>query len=697
MSNFTTQPFSYPVTPKVDQVDNYHGTLVADPYRWLEEENNPKTRQWIQEQNKLTFDYLSSLPTRDAIRDRMTELWNYPRLFSPFKTQGKYFFFKNEGLQNQPIFYCQKSPEATPEIVLDPNTFSDDGTIALTFGIVSQDAQYFGYGTADAGSDWQTIRVRDIETGLDLEDRIEWVKFSVINWTHDNKGFFYSRYPAPKADQAYTESNLHHTVYYHRLGTPQDQDILIHQDRENPRFNFYCEISDDGRYLFVSLSGTSGPINTLGYIDLKDPLHPEFDSPLVILTGDLKALFSPIGNDGNTFYIQTNFEAPRGRIIKVDTAKPSPENWETILPETTDTLSEIIIVRDKIFATYLHNAYNVVRVYNLNGEFEKELPTPPLSTVVGSASTRETDDVFYVVTSYIFPTTIYRYDIATGSLEPFYQSKIDFNPEAYETKQLWFTSKDGTKVPMTVTHRKGLSLNGKNPTILYGYGGFNASLTPGFSVVQAVWMERGGVYVNVNLRGGGEFGDEWYRSGIKERKQNVFDDFISAAEHVISEGYTSPEYLAIKGGSNGGLLVGAIMTQRPDLAAVATPAVGVLDMLRYHKFTIGRAWAQDYGTSDDPEMFSVLYGYSPLHNLKEGVDYPATLVITGDHDDRVVPAHSFKFAARLQECQKAGKPVLIRIETRAGHGTGKPLNLVIQQAADELAFIRENMPSGSEE
>ncbi len=693
MSDLTTQRLRYPATRKTNQEDNYHGTLVADPYRWLEEENNPETRQWIQDQSKLTFDYLDSLPSRNTIRDRITELWNYPRLSSPTQKNGKYFFFKNDGLQNQPVFYCQESPDTTPEIVLDPNTFSDDGTVALTFCRLSQDAQYVGYGTAAAGSDWQTVRVRNIETGQDTDDSIEWVKFSFISWTHDNQGFFYSRYPAPDANQQYTGANLHHTIYYHRLGTSQDQDILIHQDKENPKLNFYSEISDDGRYLFVNISGVAGPINKLGYIDLEDPLHPVFHNPLMLITGDLEGSFYAIGNDGNTFYIQTNFEAPHGRVIKVDATNPSPEHWVTILPETADTLSNAVLVRDQIFATYLHNAYNVVRVYSLNGEFKGELPTPPLSTVMSTASTRNTDEIFYIVTSYLFPTTIYRYDLTTDVLEPFYQPEIAFNPDEYETKQLWFTSKDGTKVPMSVTHRKGIDLNGKNPTILYGYGGFNTSLTPNFSVVQAVWIERGGIYVNVNLRGGGEFGDEWYRSGTQERKQNVFDDFIAAAEHLIREGYTSPEYLAVKGGSNGGLLVGAIMTQRPDLIAVATPAVGVLDMLRYHQFTIGRAWAQDYGTSDDPNMFSVLYGYSPLHNLKEGVDYPATLVITGDHDDRVVPAHSFKFAARLQECQTNGKPALIRIETRAGHGAGKPLSLVIQQAADELSFIWENMPS----
>lgn len=692
MSYLATQRLSYPATRKTDQEDNYHGTLVADPYRWLEEENNSETRQWIQDQSKLTFDYLDSLPSRNTIRDRIAELWNYPRLSSPTQKNGKYFFFKNDGLQNQPVFYCQRSLDATPEIVLDPNTFSDDGTVALTFCRLSQDARYVGYGIAATGSDWQTVHVRDIETGQEIDNNVEWVKFSFINWTHDNQGFFYSRYPAPEPDKQYSASNLYHTIYYHRLGTSQDQDILIHQDKENPKLNFYSEISDDGRYLFVSISGVAGPINKLGYIDLEDSLHPVFHNPLIVLTGDLEGSFHPINNDGNTFYIQTNFEAPHGRIIKVDTTNPSPEHWETILPEGKDTLSNAVLVRDQIFATYLHNAYNVVRVYNLSGEFKRELPTPPLSTVMGTASTRNTDEIFYIVTSYLFPTTIYRYDLATDVLEPFYQPEIEFAPEEYETKQLWFTSKDGTQVPMSVTHRKGIDLNGKNPTILYGYGGFNKALTPGFSVVQAVWIERGGIYVNVNLRGGGEFGDEWYRSGTQERKQNVFDDFIAAAEHLIDVGYTSPEYLAVKGGSNGGLLVGAIMTQRPDLIAVATPAVGVLDMLRYHQFTIGRAWAQDYGTSDDPDMFSVLYGYSPLHNLQEGVNYPATLVITGDHDDRVVPAHSFKFAARLQECQTNGKPALIRIETRAGHGAGKPLNLIIQQAADELSFIWENMP-----
>lgn len=692
MSEFTTHTFSYPVTEKVSHADDYHGTEVPDPYRWLEDDNSPATKEWVQKQNDVTFAYLNSLPRRDAIRDRMTELWDNPRTFAPVIKNGISFFFRNDGLQNQPVLCRKISEDSEAEVVLDPNTFSEDGTIALTSSRVSDDARLLAYATAVAGSDWQTIHVRDLETGEDLEDTVEWVKFSVPGWTKDGKGFIYSRYPEPDQDQAYSQLNIHHSVYYHRLGTSQDQDILVHRDADNPKLNFYTDLSDDGRYLYLIISGNAGPGNKLGYIDLLDPLAPQFDGPLVLLTGDLEGSFHPIGNDGGVFYLQTDLNAPRGKVIRIDTAQPSPDNWQDIIPEGPDTLANTSLVQDRFFLTFLQNAHNVVRMYDIHGAFIKELEMPAISSISEVPAARESDDLYYMITSYLFPTTVYRYRISTDSLEPYFEPEIDFDPEKYQVAQLWFPSKDGTQIPMTVTHKKGLELNGQNPTILYGYGGFNTSLTPVFSVHQAVWMEMGGVYAVVNLRGGGEFGDEWYRAGIQEKKQNVFDDFIAAAEHLIENGYTSPEYLAIRGGSNGGLLVGAVMTQRPDLMAVATPAVGVMDMLRYHLFTIGRAWAQDYGTSEDPDMFSVLYAYSPLHNLKEGTDYPATLVITGDHDDRVVPAHSFKFAARLQECQHADRPTLIRIETRGGHGMGKPLSLVIAERADELAFTLANMP-----
>lgn len=686
----TTRKISYPPTLTVDQTDNYHGTSVADPYRWLEDENAPETREWITRQNAVTFDYLRSLPTREPLRQRITELWNRPRYFPPTKRGNSYFYLKNDGLQNQHILYRQQTLDSVPEIVLNPNTFSDDGTVAISAMGIAANGKMIAYALSEGGSDWQKIFVRDLETGKDLEDRLEWVKFSAIAWTHDHKGFFYCRFPAPQKDQAYSQANRDHTICYHRLGSSQEEDIVVHSDPNHPERLFYAEISDDGRYLLVSATETAGPVNMLGYIDLIDPLQPRPDGTLTMLVDRLEASYECIGNDGETFYIKTDSGAPRGQIICIDAGNPAPEARQIVVPETEDAIYSASIVGDRFYITRLHNAHSIVCIYDLQGNFLQHLPTPPQSMVMGMNGRRDDTEIFYLVTSYLLPMSTFRYDIATGTNEQLHASAIDFNEDEYETHQIWCTSKDGTRVPMFVTHRKGIALDGKNPTILYGYGGFNVPLTPGFSVQTAVWLEQGGVYAAVNLRGGGEFGEEWYSAGTKERKQNVFDDCIAAAEKLIADGYTSPNYLAVKGGSNGGLLVGAVMTQRPDLMAVAIPMVGVLDMLRYHLFTIGRAWAGDYGTSDSPEMFPVLYGYSPLHNLKEGTHYPATLVMTGDHDDRVVPAHSFKFAARLQACQGGEAPVLIRIETRGGHGAGKPLAMQIEEAADELAFILEN-------
>ncbi len=692
----TAGAFIYPATPVIEQTDDYHGTLVADPYRWLESENAPETRRWIEEQNALTFGYLRSLPMREELRRRMTGLWNHPRYSPPAKRGGSYFYIKNDGLRNHGVLYRQQTLDSEPEAVLDPNTFSEDGTVALSALGIARNGILLAYSVSEGGSDWQTIFVRDMTTGKDLEDRVEWVKFSSITWTNDSRGFFYCRYPAPEQGQAYSQVNYNQTVCYHRVGTPQSEDAVVYSTPDRPEQFFYPSLSDDGRYLMLSIRQSSGPINALGFIDLHDPLNPHIDGPVRMLADEFDAFYDYVGNDGELFYIRTDKDAPRGCVVLIDGAQPAPEHRRTIIPETDETMSDVSVVGDRIYVTRLRNAGSVVGIFDLEGTFLENLAVPPLCTVADMRGKREDTEIFYLVTSYLLPSTIFRYDVRTGTHEPFHAPEIDFRSDDYETRQIWFESKDGVRVPMFVTCRKDVVLDGGNPTILYGYGGFNVSLTPAFSVMAATWLEQGGIYAVANLRGGGEFGDEWYRGGIRERKQNVFDDFIGAAETLIADGYTSPEHLAIMGGSNGGLLVGAVMTQRPDLIAAALPSVGVMDMLRYHLFTIGRAWASDYGTSSEPDMFPVLYAYSPLHNLKEGTAYPATLVVTGDHDDRVVPAHSFKFAARLQACQGGEAPVLIRIETRGGHGAGKPLAMIIEEAADELAFALAHTAGATE-
>lgn len=678
----TTSRLPYPVTRQSDQMDDYHGIKVADPYRWLEDDNSPETKAWVEAQNKVTFGHLERIPERAAIKHRLTKLWNYERYGVPFKQGGRYFISKNDGLQNQSVLYTMTSLEAAPTVLLDPNQLSTDGTVALSGYSITDDGHLMAYGLATAGSDWQEWKVRDVRSGQDLADHVRWVKFSSASWTKDGKGFFYSRYDEPAAAAKLTRANYFHKLYYHRLGTPQSEDKLVYHRPDHKDWNFYGGVTDDGRYLVITATQGTDPRNRVLYQDLQQP-----DSPVVELLMDFDADYSFIDNDGPVFWFKTDLNAPRHRVIAIDITKPERANWKEIIPEAAETLTRVSTVNQQFLCSYLKDARSQVKVIALDGSFVREIALPGIGSAGGFGGKRSDTETFYSFTSYTSPGTIFRHDLKTGTSTVFRQASVDFDPEDYETHQVFYTSKDGTRVPMFISHKKGLKLDGTNPTLLYGYGGFNISLTPGFSVANLAWMELGGVYAVPNLRGGGEYGKPWHEAGTKLNKQNVFDDFIAAAEWLIANRYTSPKKLAISGGSNGGLLVGACLTQRPDLFGAALPAVGVLDMLRFHKFTIGWAWTSDYGSAENPEEFQVLYAYSPLHNLKGGTKYPATLITTADHDDRVVPAHSFKFAAALQAAQAGNAPTLIRIETKAGHGAGKPTTKLIEEAADKLAFL----------
>jgi prolyl oligopeptidase len=677
--------FEYPDTKKLDIVEDYHGTQVSDPYRWLEDPNSDDTREWVKAQNEVTFPYLKSLPGRDSMENRLTALWNYPRYGTPSKKGGRYFYYYNDGLQNHNILYTMEDLDEEAEILLDPNEFSDDGTVALASLSVSENARYIMYGTSDGGTDWREFFVRDIETGEDLDDHLKWIKFSGASWTHDNLGFYYSRYPEPPTGQEMTAENINNKLYYHRLGTPQSEDRLVYERPDQPNWGFSGSVSQDGNYLLISISEGSAPINRIYYKDITQQ-----NSDVVKLFDDYDASYSYVTNDGPVFYFMTDLDTPMKRVISVDIRNPQKENWNTVIPEQNFVLTGLTVVNNRFAASFLKDAHSQVRIYSKNGSFEREVELPGIGSAGSFSGERDDTEAFFSFTSYTYPTTIFRYDFTTHEYEEFRRPEVDFDPEDYITEQVFYESRDGTEIPMFITHKKGISKDGTNPTYLYGYGGFNVSMTPGFSVSNLTWMEMGGIYAVANIRGGGEYGREWHQAGTKEQKQNVFDDFISAAEHLIDEGYTSSSNLAIGGGSNGGLLVAACMIQRPDLFAAAVPAVGVLDMLRYHMFTIGWAWASDYGRSDDPEAFSYLYAYSPLHNLEAGTEYPATLITTAERDDRVVPAHSHKFAAALQEHHEGDNPVLIRIETRAGHGAGKPVTMIIEEAADRWAFIAKH-------
>jgi prolyl oligopeptidase len=674
----------YPETRKSDVVDVYFGTEVADPYRWLEDDNAEETAEWVAAQNVITQDYLNRIPFRDALRNRLETIWNYPRIGVPFKKGGKYFYFKNDGLQNQSVLYMQTSLDAEPEVLLDPNSFSEDGTIALSNMSLSNNGQYLAYGISRGGSDWTEIVVMQIEDRSMLSDTIKWVKFSGISWFEN--GFYYSSYDQPEAGEALSGANRFHKVYYHELGTPQSADKLIFQDTENPQRNFYAGLTDDERFLIVSESeSTSG--NAL-YV--KD--NSMENTGFVKIAEGFAFDYSVVDHLDGKLLVKTNDAAPMEKLVLIDPANPAKENWQTIIPEKEQVLRSASLAGDYILAQYLEDANSQAYFYDYEGNMIQKMELPTLGTLTGFRGEKEDNEAFYGFTSFTFPSSVYRYDLTSHQSEIYTTSEVDFNPEDYETHQIFYNSKDGERVPMFLVHKKGLKLNGNNPVLLYGYGGFNSSLTPSFSISRLPFLEQGGVYVTVNLRGGGEYGVKWHEAGTKLQKQNVFDDFIAAAEYLIEKKYTNPEKIAILGGSNGGLLVGAAMTQRPELFKVAIPIVGVLDMLRYQHFTIGWAWARDYGTSEESEeMFRYLLGYSPLHNVKEGVEYPATLAITADHDDRVVPAHTFKFMSELQAKHKGTNPVMVRIETQAGHGAGKPTSKMIDESADMYSFIMYNL------
>ena len=682
-STTNNEKMNYPTTKKGDVVDNYFGTPVPDPYRWLEDDKSAETAEWVKKQNEFTFAYLSQIPYRNTIKEKLQKLWNYERIGAPF-TEGDYtYYYKNDGLQNQSVLY-RKDKQGKEEIFLNPNTFAADGTTSLATVAFTEDGSLVAYLISEGGSDWRKAIVLNTKTKQQVGDTLVDVKFSGVAWK-GNEGFFYSSYDKPKGSELSAKTDQH-KLYYHKLGTPQKEDVLIFGGSAAEKYRYVTgTTSEDGRYLFISAANaTSG-----NKLFLKDLTH--LKNPLVTITNDLESDIHFLTVKDKYIYFETNRNAPNGKLVKAAVDKPQPEHWQEVIPETENVLS-VSTAGNYIFATYMVDALSQVKQYDYNGKLIRQITLPALGTASGFYAKKGETHTYYTFTNYAYPPQIYKLDLATGAAELYWKPNIAFNSDDYQTKQVFYQSKDGTKVPMIITYKKGLQLNGNNPTLLYGYGGFNVSLPPSFGVVNAVWMELGGVYAVANLRGGGEYGKKWHNAGTKMQKQNVFDDFIAAGEYLVKEKYTSPSYLAIKGGSNGGLLVGATMLQRPDLFKVALPAVGVLDMLRYHTFTAGAGWAYDYGTADDSkEMFEYLKGYSPLHNVKEGVQYPATLITTGDHDDRVVPAHSFKFAAELQAKQTGSNPILIRIETNAGHGAGTPVSKIIEQSADERAFTLWNM------
>ena len=673
----------YPVTKKTEISDNYFGTKVADPYRWLENDTSKETAEWVKAQNKVTTAYLSKIPYREQIRKRLTKIWNYPKYGVPFWKGTNYFFFKNDGLQNQAVLYIRKGLDAPPAILLDPNKFSADGTIALGSMDISRNGKYLAYSISRSGSDWNEICVMDVESGKHLPDTVKWVKFSGIAWEGD--GFYYSRYNEPAPGMELTSSNEFHKVYYHKTGTSQKQDQLIYENPKEAKRNYNASVTEDERFLLIYESETTDGV-AFYYKDLK-----KNNMPFKQLAQGFEYEYGVVDNLGDQLLVITNYKAPKRKLILMDPQKPEPANWKTILPEKEDVLESVELAGDRIVASYMHKVISKVFVYDLNGLLIHELTLPGPGTVGGFNGKKDNNIAFYSFTSFTYPSTVFKYEVSNDKSSVYNQPEIDFNPQDYIVKQVFYESKDKTSIPMFIVYKNGTELNGKNPTLLYGYGGFNISLTPDFRISRLIFLENGGIYAMANLRGGGEFGEDWHKAGIKEKKQNVFDDFIAAAEYLIKEKYTCPEKLAILGGSNGGLLVGAAMTQRPDLFKVAIPQVGVMDMLRYHRFTIGRAWAGEYGTSETKEGFDYLYKYSPLHNLKKGVHYPITLAFTADHDDRVVPAHTFKFMATLQECQGGNNPVLVRIDTKAGHGGGKPTSKQIEEVTDLWSFIFYNL------
>jgi len=680
MISFTEKTIQYPPSKKGEVKDTYFGTEVNDPYRWLEDDNSAETADWVKTENQLTFGYLAKLPYRDKIKSRLTELWDYPKYGAPFKEAGKYFFFKNNGLQNQSVLYTTTDLAATPSILLDPNTLTADGTAALSGIEISNDGKYLIYQVAKSGSDWNEVFVKNIESGELLADHLTWVKFSGLSWR--NNGFYYSAYDKPEAGSELSKANEFQKVYFHKLGTEQSTDQLIVSDDKNAKQMFGAGLTDDKRFLFISKSiGTHG--NALDFKDLS-----KNNSGFVNLMASYEYEFNAVENIGDNLYVLTNYKAPKYRLVKINTNQPEEANWVDIIPEKKDVLESVSLTGGKLVVNYMTDAHSKVEVYSYDGVLDHEVKLPGIGTVSSFSGKKEDSEAFFSYTSFNTPGEIYKYDFAANKAKLHFRPEVKFNPDDIEVKQEFYTSKDGTKVPMFIVSKKGLELNGQNPSLLYAYGGFNISLTPAFSPARIAFIENGGVFAMPNLRGGGEYGEEWHLAGTKLQKQNVFDDFIAAAEYLISQKYTSSQKLAIQGGSNGGLLVGAVTNQRPDLFKVALPAVGVMDMLRFNKFTIGWAWAGDYGTSEDnAEMFNYLYAYSPYHNIKKGTAYPAILATTADHDDRVVPAHTFKYMARMQEYNAGKLPVLIRIDTKAGHGAGKPTAKVIEEYTDVWSFV----------
>ena len=681
-------PIEYPETATVEHIDLYHGVEVADPYRWLEDDirESADVDAWVDAQNELTFAYLDSIPERDIIEKRLTELWDYERYGMPYKEGGLYYYSYNDGLQNQDVVYVQESLDAEAELLIDPNTWSEDGTVAMASYFPSPDGKHVAYMIQDGGSDWRQARIINVDSGAVLEDELDWLKFTGLSWARDGSGFYYSRYPETSDEEKFQSLNENHAVYFHRLGTTQDTDALVYSQPDNPEWGYAASVTDDGAHLVITVwKGTDNRYQIV-HQDLAD----EDGEPEMLIEG-FDHDYSLVGSVGSELYFRTSKDAPRNRLIAIDVDNPEPENWREVIPEAVDVLDGVSLVGGRIIADYMQDAQTVVKVFDLDGRQTGTVDLPGIGTAGGFQGHFDDPETFFVYTSYNTPTTVNRLDVETGEVTVFRKPDVAFDTDDYVVKQVFYESADGTRVPMFISHHKDFEPNGNTPTMLYGYGGFNISQTPAFSITRLAWMEMGGVYAVANLRGGGEYGEEWHKAGTKLQKQNVFDDFIAAAEYLIDQNYTNPSKLAIFGGSNGGLLVGAVANQRPDLFGAAIPAVGVMDMLRFHKFTAGRFWVDDYGSSDDPEEFKALLAYSPYHNIKPGTEYPAVLVTTADTDDRVVPGHSFKYAAAIQQAQAGDAPVLIRIETRAGHGAGKPTDKVVQEYADRWAFLVKNL------
>lgn len=680
----------YPQTATVDQTDNFFGVDVADPYRWLEEDvrESEKVAAWVAAQNAVTSAYLDTLDHRGSIKSRLTQLWDYEKFQPPMKVGDQYAWFKNDGLQNQHVLYLADTMDGEGRVLIDPNTWSDDGTVALADIHFSHNGKWLGYGIQEAGSDWRTWRIMDVATGKLLKDELKWIKFGDISWNVDNESFYYSRYEQPDEDAEFQSLNLNQKVWLHRLGTPQSEDTLVYRNDEHPEWGFYPEVTQDGRWLVLTVWKGTDDIYRVLTKPLKDGEGNAVDQPLTFLIDNFDNHFVLLGNEGSKLFFKSDFQSPRKCILTIDLDHPQQENWEIIVPESENAMTGAGIVGDRIVVKYLKDATTHVKLFDLSGRFIRDVELPGIGTASGFGGDRDDGETFYTFSSFNRPPEVFHYDLKSGVSTSIRRADVDFDPADFEVNQVFYSSKDGTKVPMFIAHRKGMELNGENPTLLYGYGGFDISLTPGFSITRLQWMEMGGVFAMPNLRGGGEYGKAWHKAGTKLQKQNVFDDFIAAAEYLIDNGYTSSDHLGIQGGSNGGLLVGACMTQRPDLYAACLPAVGVMDMLRFQKFTAGRFWTDDYGDADaNEEEFRALYAYSPYHNLKQGTEYPPTMVTTADTDDRVVPGHSFKFAARLQAAQAGDNPVLIRIETKAGHGSGKPTTKIIEEYSDMWAFL----------